>query len=132
MQLLLIIIFLGLPLFAPLTHDIWRALDKAGGFSNINDIINNFSFSDIGWLWVTYSEASYNRALEQWPDDFWKSVVDPLLGQDAVLVGAGITIVLYLIFIPLYLKKKLGKDKNPDGDDFSFRNIRDDIKKGEF
>ena len=128
LMLILILLIFGAPFFVALGHDLWLMYEKTGGFD-----WNQFVFSDLGWLWVTYHEKSYNRAHKTWDDDFWTSYVDPVLYMDAVVVGAALSLLLYLIVIPLHLGGSRKSDRHSlydKKDDFSFKSVRDDMDKG--
>ena len=129
MRILFLLIFLGLPFFAALGHDVHLMKEKTGSYEFNKE---EFVFSDLGWIWVKYDESSYNRKRKQWPDEWWEKYLDPLLSQDAVVVGGALSLLLYVIFIPLALiggssndprRRRGGKNDDP----YAFKSARGDL-----
>lgn len=127
LTLLVLIIILFTPLWATLAHDIWQ-LQKSSGGLNWDELI----FSDLGWMWVTYHPASYNKYSKTAETEVWENYIDPLLHQDAILIAAGFSLFLCLVVVPFHLKgmkrhEEISALDNDDG--YSFSSIRRDMDK---
>ncbi len=103
MRFLILLLFLfGLFPLGALGHDLYLAYQDAEQ-SNIQFGDKPLQFSDIGWLWVQYSPDTYDWARRSISPDTWKRLIDPVLGQTALIV----TCIPPLIIMGLMLILKL-------------------------
>lgn len=130
-MLMFIILFIILtsPCWGAFAHDLWLLKKNTGGL-NWDELV----FSDVGWLWVTYAEQSYNKSIKTWDAELWNKYIDPILNTDAVIVGGAVSLLLLFIVLPFHLKGLKDSDSSAsalDSDDgFSFSSIRKDMDKG--
>ena len=130
-MLMFIVLFIILtsPCWGAFAHDLWL-LHKNTGKLNWDELI----FSDVGWLWVTYAEKSYNKAIKTWDAELWDKYIDPILNTDAIIVGGAVSLLLLFIVLPFHLKGLKDNDgvsalDNDDG--FSFSSVRRNMDKGQ-
>ncbi len=87
-----------LPALAALGHDIYIAYN-----SDELNVPDGLYFSDLGWIWVNYSPATYDWARESIDPTLWSGVVDPFLQEAAVFVGS----IPFLAFAAILLCMKI-------------------------
>ena len=107
MRILVLLCFLMalLPL-AALGHDLYLAYQEAEQ-AHVEFGDKPINFTDIGWLWVHHSQDTYDWARRSVDPQTWKSFVDPLLQQTAVIVSAIPAVALAVFLVALKLLKDL-------------------------
>jgi hypothetical protein len=81
--ILLFFILCLLPVGA-LAHDLYLAYQDAQQ-SNVQFGDKPLRFSDIGWLWIQYSPDTYDWARRGVNPETWRRLIDPVLGQTALI-----------------------------------------------
>lgn len=96
---------LALPAFAALGHDGWKLYQHYEEKKEIK-----VDFSDVGYLWETYSKDTYDMARAEVKPETWTALVAPVLSQTSALVGlfpAALTFVMAII-LKLFNKGPFG------------------------
>ncbi len=86
---------------AAIGHDIWHAANDPKGLQGLD--VNNLPFSDLGWVWKTYSIESYNWAHANIDKTAWSTYIDPVLKQRTVVIAAIPAGVMYALLLILKL-----------------------------
>jgi hypothetical protein len=73
---------LALPAFAALGHDGWKLYQH---YEEKNEI--KVDFSDVGYLWQTYSKGTFEMAHTEIKPETWTAFVAPVLSQTSAVVG---------------------------------------------
>ncbi len=98
--IILLLIFFGLFPLGVLAHDLYLAYQDAEQ-SNVQFGDKPLRFSDIGWLWIQYSPDTYDWARRAVAPDTWQKLIDPVLGQTALIVTcvppALLAVLLFLL-----------------------------------
>lgn len=133
---------IALPALAAIGFDIYMAYEEIEAGSNASfrpDSPTPFKFTQIGWLWQTYSPDSFAWAKDAIDPDTWKSMILPVLRSYAIILTAGIAAFFYILLFILY---KLGtwpfsgsgglfaRGPKEKGDSFSFDADLSNKKKG--
>lgn len=87
---------------AGIGHDIWHAANEPKGLEGI-DFSQPLPFSDLGWVWKTYSIESYNWAHGNVDKTAWDTYIDPILKQKTALVTAVPAAIMYALMFILKL-----------------------------
>jgi len=86
---------------AAVGHDIWHAANDPKGLDNLD--VNNLPFSDLGWVWKTYSIESYNWAHGNIDKNAWSTYIDPILKQKTVVIASIPAAVMFALMFILKL-----------------------------
>ena len=113
----LLCFILAIPAFVALGHDIYLTYQE-------QDFTKTMMFSDVGYLWTTYSPETYAWAKENFEPGTWDAFLTPLLEQTTVLVALVPSIVAFIIAmllktlgLPPFAAARAGKTT---GKNFSF------------
>ncbi len=87
-----------IPAMAILGHDVYLAYTKIE-----QDASQPFHLSDVGWLWVTYSPASYDWLHDSVDPEIWTAVFSPLMRATALLVAVIPAVAVYVTSLILKL-----------------------------
>ena len=100
----ILLFILCLPFFASLGHDIYLNYfsddEKIQQAKNLQVDPTDFMFSDLGWVWQTYSPFTMETAKDMVGEDKWKKKYDPILQQSTMVVTA-VPPILGLIFLAI-------------------------------
>lgn len=115
----LLCFILAIPAFAALGHDIYLTYQD-------QDFTKTMMFSDVGYLWTTYSPESYAWAKDHIDPGTWEVFLTPFLEQTTVLIALIPAILTFIIAMllkifnlpPFAQSAKAGK--GPKGKNFSF------------
>jgi len=99
MRLLQILCFIfTLPLVGVLAHDAYFFYQERQ-----EDPRAPFAFSDIGYLWYTYSQDTHNQVVREVGADTWNDEVRPALRQPAALYAGAVAVASYIITFIVWL-----------------------------
>lgn len=103
MRLMFILCFLfTLPIVGVLGYDAYHYYE-----TRQDNPLAPFNFSEIGFIWYTYSEDTHNKvvkeAYKELGSDSWENMIKPALRWPAVAYAAGLAGIVYLITFLFWL-----------------------------
>lgn len=118
--LLLIILF---PILGTLGHDFYLASQGPE-----EALMDNFKFSDLGWIWANYARQSHDWTATHMPAGMWDTLFVPVLSQTAILVAIVFSVLVGGLSYLLKITKKEKVEEKDDGPEFGF-NLHAEIKR---
>jgi hypothetical protein len=80
-----------LPFFAAIGHDVYYSYfldeDKMKKVERLQIDHEDYTISDLGWIWNTYSPETMQQARQSVEPEIWVEKVDPILQYPTMIVG---------------------------------------------
>lgn len=97
-------VLFALLIVAAIGHDVYVAYTHP----EVGQFPQSFHFSDLGWIWTTYSPDTYKSARESIGPDAFRTWLDPILSQRTAVLAAIPLIILLVVVAIRFLIGKAG------------------------